>query len=834
MTTLWQDTLYGCRMLRNRPGFTIAAVLSLALGIGANTTIFSIINGTLLSSLPFHDPDRLAILWSAPTNRPDARNSVTAANYLAWKDHAKSFSAIGGVYARTGNLAAGENGAPAQTAETQMVTASAWEVLGVKPLLGRVFTPEEDQPGKAAPVAVLSYGFWQQYFNGRADVIGQVFDLDSEKTTVIGVMPKGFLFRDEETKMWIPMNFSPQQLNSAASFLLVAARLRDGVSLQQAAAEMSSIGKGLQEAFPERKKNLSIRVEPIRQAFFSGLDQPLLVLQGAVLFVLLIACANVAGLLLARASARGTEVAVRGALGAGRARLIRQMLTESVILSLAGGVLGAALGWAGLRALLASLDPGELPSGIGVDYRVLIFTAAISILTGLVFGLAPALQTTKVDLVAQLKEAGRTGMEAGSKQRLRSIMVGAQIAFALILLIGAGLMMTSFLKLRSNPLGMDTSNVLNFEFRFGQNQLMQAVGRYRNVGLWEIFPVVGQTYQRIFERMQTVPGVVSAAAISRAPGSGDWMGMGFQIAGQPARDPNTPGGNNMQAAYFAITPGYFHTMRIPVLRGREFNDRDTAAGPPVIVINKAMADRWFPNQNPLGQRIALDFVPDEPLREVIGVVGNTLASIYQRNPEPTSFIPHLQQTTRWQGPSWNYRAAMVFVLRTSGDPNALIPAVRSAVAEIDPSKPASEMRTIDQMLRSRTSGDRLFTMLLGIFGAAAAVLAAIGIYGVMAYAVAQRTREIGVRMALGASAPNVVRLVLRQVLILVAAGMLLGLAGAYGLTRFVQNLLWNVSPTDPVVFTTVAIGLFLTSIVACLVPTFRATRIDPATALRYE
>jgi predicted permease len=395
-------------------------------------------------------------------------------------------------------------------------------------------------------------------------------------------------------------------------------------------------------------------------------------------------------------------------------------------------------------------------------------------------------------------------------------------------------MMTSFLKLRSNPLGMDSSNVLSFEFRFGQNQLMKAVGRYRNVGLWEIFPVAGQTYQRIFERMQTLPGVVSAAAASRAPGSGDWMRMGFQIAGQPARDPSTPGGNNMQAAYFATTPGYFSTLRIPVLQGREFNDRDTPSGPPVIVINKAMADRWFPNQNPLEQRIALDFVPDEPMRDVVGVVGNTLASVYQKNPEPTMFIPHLQQTQHWQGPSWDYRAAMTFVLRSSGDPDALIPAVRSAVAEIDPSKPAAEMRTLNQMLKSRTSGDRIFTILLAIFGAAAALLAAIGIYGVMAYAVAQRTREIGVRMALGASAPNVVRLVLRQVLILVTVSMLLGLAGAYALTRFLQNFLWNVSPTDPVVFTTVAVGLFLTAIVACLVPTFRAARIDPATALRYE
>jgi putative ABC transport system permease protein len=443
------------------------------------------------------------------------------------------------------------------------------------------------------------------------------------------------------------------------------------------------------------------------------------------------------------------------------------------------------------------------------------------------------MQASKVDLATTLKEAGRTGMEGGHKQRLRSLMVAAQIALALILLIGAGLMMTSFLKVRSNPLGMDVSNVQTFELQFGQNQLMKAVGRYRGVGLWEIFPNVGQTYQRLYERIQTIPGVKSAAAISRAPASG-WMGMGFAIAGQPAPDPNTPGGNRMNAAYYGITPGYFETMRIPVLSGRDFNDRDTATGVPVIIVNKAFADKWFAGQNAVGQRMRLDFVPDEPMREVVAVVGNTRGNIYQRDFEPAMYIPHLQQTKTWQGPSWSYRALMAFVLRTSGDPDALIPAIRSAVAEVDPSKPATNIRTIEGRLDRQLVGDKLFAILLSIFGAAAAILAAIGIYGVMAYAVEQRTREIGVRMALGASAPNVLGLVARQILILVAGGMLVGLAGAYGLTRFLTNFLWNVSPTDPVMFSSVAIGLFIIAVIACLIPTRRAMKVDPAVALRYE
>jgi putative ABC transport system permease protein len=834
MTTLWQDILYGCRMLLSRPGFTIAAVLSLALGIGANATIFSVINGTLLASQPFRDPDHVGIIWMTRQSQPGDRGSVAAANYLDWKAQAKSFSDLGASYENAANLGAQENGTPAETLVRQQFTPSMWRVLDVKPMLGRVYGEDEDQPGNPAPVAVLSYNFWQRQFGGKADAIGKTMPIDGEKITVIGVMPKGFRFGDDGIAYWSPVGFSPQQLSSAATFLIVAARLKEGVKFEQASAELESLMVGLRQARPEQNRERSARAESIQRAFSAGYDEPLFVLQGAVAFVLLIACANVAGLLLARASARRTEVAVRSSLGASRGRIVRQMLTESVLLAIAGGVLGVGLSWVGLRLIQAALPVGDLPPDISIDYRVMAFTAAISIITGLLFGLVPALQTSKVNLSTALKESGRTGMEGMGRQRLRSILVAAQIGLALVLLIGAGLMMSSFLKLQSQKLGLDPKNVLTFEFRFGQQQMMKAVGRFRNVGLWEIYPTTGLTFERLYERVRTIPGVISAAGVSRPPASGGWMSLPFQIAGQPRVDPDTPGGTNRNAVYFAITPNFFATMKIPLINGRDVDDRDTAAAPPVIIVNKAFADRYLAGQNPLGQRLALDFVPDEPFREVIGVVGNTLTSSFERDPQPTVYVPHLQQAPRWQGPAWNYRAAMAFVLRTSGDPQALVPAVRTAVAEIDSSKPAGNLRTMETYLREQTSEIGVFMMLLVTFGAAAALLAAVGIYGVMAYAVAQRTREIGIRMALGASGTTVMGLVVRQALLLIAVGVILGIAGAYGLTRFLTNFLWNVSPTDPVTFALVAAGLIGVGVLACFVPTRRAVQVDPTVALRYE
>jgi len=831
LSTLWQDILYGFRMLLKKPGFTIIAALSLGLGIGANATIFSIINATLLSDLPYPEAHRLMVLWSAPLNRPGIRNNVTAGNYLAWRDRNQSFQAIGGLYGFPSNLGAERDGSPAERLDGEHFTYTMWDVLGVKPMLGRLYTKEEDQDGNPAPVMILSYPFWQRRFAGDPNVLGRKVLLDNAETTIIGVMPKGFDFANSTTDFWAPIGFTPQQLTSTASFILVAGRLKPGVSMQQAQAEMDSIAHGLVTVFAYNK-DMGVRVESMQGAFYQGLKQPLTVLQGAVGFVLLIACANVAGLLLARAASRRTEMAVRSSLGAGRGRIVRQLLTESVLLAILGGILGGIFAWGGLKAIIGSLPAGSLPD-VTLSGRVLGFTALVSIATGLFFGLVPALQTSKIDLSAAIKDSTRGGSEGLTKQRLRGALVTAQIGLALVLLIGAGLMMNSFLRIESNELGGDPKGLLTFDFRFPQSQLMKPVGQqYRGVGLWDISPNVALTYDRLFERLQGLPGVISVAGAARPPFAGS-MGMQFKIEGRPAQDPG-PQGSGLNAAYMPITPNYFATVRIPVLQGRDFSASDTASAPRVVIINKTMAQRWWPNENPIGQRITFDFVPDEQPREIIGVVGDVRMNQTQKQPGPVVYLPHVQQSQRWIGPAWNYRSAMFYVLRTSGNPTGIAGAVRSAVAEIDPSKPAGNLRTVEQNLRDQISGQRVYMLLLSVFGAIAAVLAAVGIYGVMAYAVTQRTREIGIRMALGATSSSVMTLVVKQALILVFIGLILGIAGAFALTRYIADELYGVKPTDPTTFMAVSAGLVAVAVLASVIPTRRAVSVDPTVALRHE
>jgi predicted permease len=829
---VWQDILYGFRMLLKKPGFTIVAALSLGLGIGANATIFSLINATLLSDLAYPAPDQLVVCWTAPLSRPGIRNSVTAGNYLAWRDRSQSFQTMGGMFEVPGNLGAERDGSPAERLNGEHFTYSMFDVLGVKPIKGRVFAKDEDQNGNPAPVIVLSYSLWQRRFAGDPNVIGRKILLDNVDTTIIGVMPEHFDYADTGTDFWSPAGFSPQQLNSSATFLLVAGRLKPGVTIQQAQAEMDSVAHGLVAAFPYNKDN-GIRLESMQGAFYQGLKQPLTVLQGAVGFVLLIACANVAGLLLARAASRRTEMAVRSSLGAGRGRIVRQFLTESVLLAILGGVLGEIFAWSGLKAIIASLPAGSLPD-VTLSGRVLGFTALVSIGTGLFFGLVPALQISKVDLSAALKEATRGGSEGMARQRLRSALMTAQIGLALVLLIGAGLMMNSFLRITNTDLGGDPKNLLTFEFRFPQSQLMKPVGQqYRGVGLWDISPNVALTYDRLFERVQGLPGVVSAAAASRPPFSGA-MGMQFKIEGRPAPEPGPQGGNGMNASYMPVTPNYFGTVRIPVLQGRDFTASDTAAAPLVVIINKAMAQRWWPSENPIGQRITFDFVPDEQPREVVGVVGDVRLNQTQTQPGPIVYLPHVQQTQRWLGPAWNYRSAMFFIVRTAGDPTSLASGIRSAVAEVDPTKPAGSIQTVEQNLRDQVSGRRVYMLLLTVFGAIAGLLAAVGIYGVMTSAVTQRTREIGIRMALGATSSSVMSLVVKQALILVLIGLILGVGGAYGLTRFIANELYGVKATDPTTFIVVSVGLVVVAVLASLIPTRRAVSVDPTVALRHE
>jgi len=663
--------------------------------------------------------------------------------------------------------------------------------------------------------------------------------MDKAPNTVIGVMPPTFTFFSDEMDYWAPLPIGRLQAQSKQGFLVVVGRLKRGVSMKQAQAEMSALAANLAASDPERNQGNGAKVQSLQEAAYGGLRNPLLILQGAVGFVLLIGCANVAGLLLARAASRRTEVSLRAALGAGRARIVRQLLTESVLLALLGGIVGVALGWAGLRLFVGTAPPGfPRLTELTLDIKVLGFTAVVAILTGLLFGIVPALQASKTDLAGSLKESGRSGTDSVARQHVRSMMVAVQIALALVLLIGAGLMINSFLRVQSKSLGADPKGLLTFEFRFPQGEAIKPYSRYRGMGLWDISPQTTLTYNRVFDRMQSMPGVISAAGINRPPLNGDGISMAFLIEGKPTPPPNNAAGGSQEQAqsanYFAVTPNFFATMKIPVLRGRDFTPQDTAAAPLAIIINQTMSRRFFPGEDPIGKRITLDFVPNEQPRQIVAVVGDTPLNRFQKDQASIMYVPYTQQTPRWMGPWWNDRAAMYFVLRTSGDPMSLVPAMRRAVADVDPNKPAANIRTVEQYLDQQIQYQRLYILLLSVFGAIAAVLAAVGIYGVMSYSVAERTREIGIRMALGASGSDVLMLVVRQALILVSIGLALGLASSFALTRVIKSALYGVTATDPATYIGVSLALALVALVACFVPTRRAIAVDPTVALRYE
>jgi len=840
VTTFWQDLQYGLRMLVKRPGFTIVAALSLALGIGANTVIFSLINTTLLRPLPFNDPSELIVIWTVPSQNKNARNAVNYSAYTTFRDKSQSFESMGAITSISKNLGAEENGAPAERISGWRFTPSVFQVLHVKPAMGRFYAEDEDQIDNAAPVIVITHRLWKRHFNSDPGVIGKKLILDQQPTTVIGVLPENFSFFGDDVDFIVPLGVARPQVTSKLGFSIPLGRLKKGVSMRQAQAEIDTIAAQLASADPERHGGNGAVLQTLQAAAYGDLRDPLLILQGAVAFVLLIGCANVAGLLLARAASRRTEVAVRTALGAGRGRIIRQLVTETFPLSVLGGILGVVLSWGGLKLFIAAAPPGfPRLDELSIDSSVLGFTALVVLLTSVVFGIVPALQASKPDLVVSLKESGRSGMDGVTRQYLRSVLVTLQIAMSLVLLIGAGLMINSFVRVQKNALGADAHNVLTFDFRFAQNDTIKPYGRYRGVGLWDVLPLPELTFDRVLERVKGIPGVISAAGISRPPLNSGGIQMQFLIEGRPAPPPSiAPGGDPQQQAqtadYFSITPNYFETMRIPILSGRNITPRDTAAGAPVLIINQTMARRFFPGEDPIGKRITLDFVPDERPREIIAVVGDTRSSQMQKEPSPTMYVSHLQQTARWPGPQFSDRAGMYFLLRTSGDPLKLVEAVKRAVAEVDPSRPAANFRTVEQSLSQQTQFLRLYILLLGIFGGIAAVLAAIGIYGVMAYAVAERTREIGIRMALGAGSGDVVKMVLGHALVIIGIGVTLGLAGSFALTRVIKSALYGVTATDPTTYVGISVLLLLVAIIACLIPTRRAVAVHPTIALRYE
>jgi putative ABC transport system permease protein len=833
LSTLWHDLVYGLRLLVRKPLFTLVIALSLAVGIGLNTAIFTLMNTILLRLLPFRDADRLVTLFTIPPGHPDQPNGVSVPVLFAWKEQAHSFDAIGAVTNNAVDFGAEENGAPAERVQGENATPSLLQTLGVQPLMGRLFTESEDEVDHPAPVILISHRLWMRRFGGAKDILDRKVLVNGENTAIIGVMAPDFRITDENGDYVAPLPLNHFQLRGSARFLLTVARLKPGVTMKQAQGEMDAIAGQLARQFPAREtdhgKPWTVRIQTFRDGIFGFIGRPLLLLQGAVAFVLLIACANVAALLMARASSRQTEVAIRAALGAGRGRIFRQFLTESLVLSILGGVLGVWLAW-GIVQVLVAMAPTWLPMlhAIRIDGRVLLFSAAISLFTGLIFGVIPAAQGSSAAFVESLKAATRGGTAGGARHRLRAVLVAGQLALALMLLIGSGLLIRSFLQLQGADIGCDPHGLLTFRYRFPQNRFAKPVGAYHGLPLWELSDVPPGEIARVFERLQTVPGLRSVAGAVYPPLSGN-NPLPFTIPGREAAN-----ADEFTADFYPVTPRFFDTMKIRLLRGRDFTDRDTVHAPWVAIVNETMARRFFPNEDPVGKRIRVDLSEEDQLREIVAVVHDIPASHPQTRQDPAIFIPFVQAAAHSIGPHTGLHLQMTFLMRTAGDPMGALPAVRTAVEEVDRNQPLIDPRTEDSYLAEQAQYPRYYSMLLGLFASVATGLAAVGIYGVMAYAVEQRTREIGIRMALGAGGWDVLKLIFRQALVVIAAGAAVGIVGAAALTRFISSEIWEVKTTDPGTFAGLAGLLMAIAILACVVPTRRAVQVDPTNALRHE
>ncbi|MGH9936763.1 MAG: ABC transporter permease, partial [Blastocatellia bacterium] len=791
-------------LLKN-PGFTLVAIVTLALGIGANTAIFSVVNGVLLSALPYPQPDQLAMVW-LDNRRQGIRDDITSyPNFQDWRDQNKTFQGMAGVRSLNFNLTG--VGEPEELRAAD-VSVNFFQLMGVSPARGRGFTAEEEQPGKNK-IVVLSHGLWQRRFGGDPGILNKTISLNGESNVVVGVMPPGFQFPDK-TEMWRPLAPNERARAARGSFWLpVVGRLKPGVTRAQAQADMDLIGRQLERQYPDINAGYGVNVMPLIEQTVGSIRRSLLVLFGAVLFVLLIACANVANLLLARAAARQREVAVRAALGAGRWRIVRQLLTESLLLAVAGGALGVLLAWWGLRLLL-DLSPANIPrlENIRLDSLALGFTFGLSLLTGLIFGLAPALQTSHLELSETLKEGGRTGAGSRRAQRLRSVFIVAEVALTLALLVSAGLLVRSFWRLQQVNPGFKTDHVLTLQLTLPRSKYPEGAQ-------------VVSFYQRLQERLSALPGAESASATSSILMPNITNSGGFSIENKP-QDPRE---QSLELPFEAVQPNYFQTMGVQLMNGRAFTEQDARGRPEVAIVNETFVKRYFPNEDPIGKRFTFGDANDNPQWiTIVGVVRDTKRQGLDRPIRIESWMPHAQMPAR----------SMEVVLRTTGDPLALSQAVREAVWSLDRDLPIPKIETMEQILSESVAQRRLNMLLLGLFALVALILAAVGIYGVMSYAVTQRTHEIGVRVALGARDRDVLRLVVAQGMMLALAGVAIGLIATFALTRLMASLLFGVSATDPLTFILISLLLASVALIACWVPARRATKVDPMVALRYE
>ena len=804
METLLQDLRYAVRMLRTRPSFTAIVVLALAIGIGANTAIFSVVNAILLRPLPYKNADRISMIWMDNPKLGVAQDWHSYPNYVDYKEQNQVYEDLAAFNDRSFNLTG--TGDPVRVVGG-WTTASLFSVLGVEPALGHVFTEEEEVPGKDL-VAVLSFGLWQRRFGADRGIIGQSISLNGVNRTILGVMPASFAFPEKKTELWIPLAISPQRKQERNSIGYKAVgRLKPGVTIEQARADMGAIAKRLDDQYFQ--SGYGINLVPLHDQETRTVKPALLVLLGAVAFVLLIACANVANLLLARAALREKEVAIRVALGAGRWRIIRQVLTESALLALIGGAAGLLLAVWGLD-LLVALSPSDIPrlDQTGIDARVLGFTLGVSLLTGMIFGLVPALQSSKSDPNESLKEGGRGSTGGLHGRRVRNLLVVSEIALSLVLLIGAGLLIKSFVRLQKFELGFNPDSLLTMRIQLPGS-------KYRDG------KQVVSFYQQLLQRMETVPGVESVGAISSVFLTDTPYSTNFSIEGRPV----PTGAEAIEVPIDAISPSYFRVMGIPLLRGREFDDRDVDGTTPVVIINQTFARRFFSDEDPIGQRFVYGSPdPRNPWITIVGVVADMRRTGFDKAARPETFLPEAQ----------NADNALTIVARTATDPASFAGALRNEVWSIDKDQSVYDVKTMHQTLSEMMSQRRFNTLLLGVFAAVALTLAAVGIYGVISYSVTQRTHEIGIRIALGAQPGDVLKLVVGQGMSLSLIGVTIGLVAAVALTRLMSSLLFGVSATDPITFASISLILSGVALVASFVPARRAMKVDPMVALRYE
>ena len=812
MTGLLQDVRHALRQLRNKPAFTAVAVITLALGIGANTAIFSVVNAVLIRPLPYPNANRLVMIWEKRLPDGEQQNVTSPATFLTWRERGTIFEQTAACHNGTAILT---GGATPERLSVQNVSPNLFSMLGVNAAMGRTLLASEDSVDGANDVVVLSFELWQRRFGSNPRIVGSNILLDGKPQTVVGVMPRGFQFfvkhasfGQEQPEVWAPMTFSEKSRAFKGRYLQAIGLLRPGVSLPQAQSAMTSLAVRLEAEDPESMKNWTVNLVPLRTQFVGAIQPALRVLLGAVGLVLLIACANVGTLLLARSKSRSHEIAIRVALGAKPWQIIRQVLTESLLLAAMGGAAGLLLARWSASALFAIAPKGLIPlEGAQIDLRVLAFTGGIAVLTGLLFGSVPALQASGARPNEELKEGGRSPSEGMHARRTRNSFVVAEIALALILLAGSGLLIRSFGRLLAVDPGFQSPRILTARVELPSS-------KYKDD------PKISEFYTQLLERIRQLPGVRSASADAYLPFTGGISGTGVEVEGRP----HLPDAEQPEVDVAVVEPHFFETLGIPVLSGRSFTDREAREVSHTVVISESMAKKLWPNEDPLGKRVTIHMKDLDVPSQVIGVVGDVKHAGLDAEVHATAYWPH---------PELAY-SFMTLVIRTDGNPLALAPAVRQAVWSLDKDQPVVDIRSMEDLLWVSLARARFSTVVLAVFAGMALLLAITGIYGVLSYSVAERTREIGIRVALGAQRTNVLRMVLRQGLVLAGFGIAIGVAAALAATRLLASLLFGVGPNDPLTFASVAGLLLAVALSACYVPARKATKVDPMVALRYE